>query len=206
MLWCCRHVKCSKFLTTSLTPRRRRCEDWRPTHRTGRALLWKALASAGLWTTHSLPALFWSSHFHHIQAMFDNIRLVSLEVLHLLLPLPGTFWPRIFPLTPCHSGFGSNVTSEESSCTIYSGFYYRIFQTMWCPKLTSWVSTNIFPFRSPGTEENNPCFSSFSHFIATGFLEFPSQMYDRAKWQGRGEQPTERRLSKMIKTCYQKEH
>lgn len=109
-------------------------------------------------------------------------------------------------LTPCHSGFGSNVTSEESSCTIYSGFYYRIFQTMSCPKLTSWVSTNIFPFRSPGTEENNPRFSSFSHFIATGFLEFPSQMYKRAKWQGRGEQPTEWRLSKMIKTCYQKEH
>lgn len=98
MLWCCRHVKCSKFLTTtSLTPRRRWCEDWRPTHRTGRALLWKALASAGLRTTHSLPALFWSSHFHHVQAMFDNIRLVSLEVLHLLLPSPGTFWPRIFP-------------------------------------------------------------------------------------------------------------
>lgn len=89
---------------------------WRlkPIEGPGIALLRNALASAGLLASHPLPGLFLSTYIHDVQAKFDNIKLVSLGVLHSPFPLPTTFRLCIFLwVTSCHLGLSVQMSPQK---------------------------------------------------------------------------------------------
>lgn len=116
---------------------------WRlkPTECPGRALLRNALACTGLSTTHPLPGLFLSTYIHHVQAKFDNIKLVSLGVLHSSFPLPRIFWLCIFLwVTSCHSGLSVQM-SPQQSLPAPSNLEYMTQHSTFTPNPIAWLGS-----------------------------------------------------------------